>query len=114
MKRFVMAYSMLRAVRAAEASVVGVGPLALWTVLVTRWPMLAGYLQATPVAVRQFRVAADRLPASMPPELVPLFSDPPEELRSVMNHEAGRLDKRTTRMCCGELLGTAGETTSDA
>ena len=48
MKRFVMAYSMLRAVRTAEGSVVGVGPLALWTVVATRWPLLAQHLQSRP------------------------------------------------------------------
>src|SRR5262249_3402747 len=50
MKRFVMAYSMLRAVRLAEGSLVGVGPLALWTIMLTRWPTLAELLQADPAA----------------------------------------------------------------
>jgi hypothetical protein len=47
MKRFIMSYSMLRAVRTAEGSVVGRGPLALWTILWNRWPVLADHLQCT-------------------------------------------------------------------
>jgi hypothetical protein len=108
MKRFVMAYSLLRAVRTAEGSVVGVGPLALWIVLQTRWPMLASYLQELPDAVRLFSVPVDRIPASTPPELVPLFTDPSGELRAVMNHPDGPLDARTIRACSGQELGVAG------
>jgi hypothetical protein len=107
MKRFVMAYSMLRAVRTAEGSIVGVGPLALWTILQTRWPMLADYLQTFPEAVRLFSVPADRIPASTPAELVPLFTDPPGELRAVMNHHDGPMDARTVRECSGQAVGAA-------
>jgi hypothetical protein len=104
MKRFVMAYSILRAVRTAEGSVVGVGPLALWTVLLTRWPMLAEYLQTSPESVHLFQVTVERIPSSTPPELVTLFSDPPNELRLVMNHRAGPLDERVIRECSGQPL----------
>jgi hypothetical protein len=104
MKRFVMAYSMLRAVRTAEGSVVGIGPLALWTILQTRWPMLANYLQASPEAVRLFQVSADRIPGSTPVELVPLFTDPPNELRAVMNHRDGPMNAQTIRECSGQTL----------
>jgi hypothetical protein len=102
MKRFVMAYSMLRAVRIAEGSVVGVGPLALWTILQTRWPMLAEFLQADPPAVRLFAVPADQLPESMPAALRPLFANPPAALRAVMNHPDGPLDERAIRDCSGQ------------
>ncbi|MFC4118571.1 P-loop NTPase fold protein [Nonomuraea zeae] len=104
MKRFVMAYSMLRAVRTAEGSVVGVGPLALWTVLQTRWPLLAEYLQATPESVGLFHVGADRLPPSAPAGLAPLFTDPPPELRLVMNHPAGPLNESAIRECSGQAI----------
>jgi len=104
MKRFVMAYSMLRAVRTAEGSVVGIGPLALWTILQTRWPMLANYLQASPEAVRLFQVSADRIPGSAPVELMPLFTDPPSELRAVMNHPDGPMNAQTIRECSGQVL----------
>jgi hypothetical protein len=105
MKRFVMAYSMLRAVRLAEGSVVGVGPLALWTILQTRWPLLATHLQASPEAVCLFQVPADQIPGSTPAELVRLFADPPGELRAVMNHPDGPLDAQTIRECSGQALG---------
>ncbi len=105
MKRFVMAYSMLRAVRTAEGSVIGTGPLALWTILQTRWPMLASYLQASPEAVRLFAVPADRIPAATPVRLVPLFTEPTADLRAVMNHQDGPLDARTIRECSGQALG---------
>lgn len=104
MKRFVMTYSMLLAVRTAELAPVSVGPLALWTVVVTRWPLLAEYLQNTPSAVDCFRIDRDRLPASTPPQLVPLFCDPPPALRAVMNHRAGPLDAQTIRACTGQAL----------
>ena len=104
MKRFVMAYSMLRAVRTAEGSVVGIGPLALWTILQTRWPMLANYLQASPEAVRLFQVSADRIPGSTPVELAPLFTDPPNELRAVMNHPDGPMNAQTIRESSGQAL----------
>jgi hypothetical protein len=104
LKRFVMAYSMLRAVRTAEGSVVGIGPLALWTVLLTRWPLLAQYLQDNPQAVRLFALAPDQVSVSTPAELVPLFNDPPEELRAVMNHAAGPLNEETLRRCNGQSL----------
>jgi hypothetical protein len=105
MKRFVMAYSMLRAVRTAEGSVVSVGPLALWTIVVTRWPMLAGYLQAYPEAVTLFAAPAERMPATVPAELLPLFTDASAELRAVMNHPDGPLDARTIRYCTGQAPG---------
>ncbi|MFG1944379.1 P-loop NTPase fold protein [Nonomuraea sp. NPDC048826] len=104
MKRFVMAYSMLRAVRLAEGNVVGPGPLALWTVLLTRWPLLADYLQTWPEAVRLFSVPAERMPPSVPEELVPLFTDPPDGLRAVMNHPDGPLDERRIRACSGQAI----------
>ena len=104
MKRFVMAYSVLRAVRTAEGSVIGLGPLALWTVVVTRWPLLAEYLQDDPAAVRFFAVPPEQLGAVVPAELTRLFENPPDDLRAVMNHEAGPLDADTIRECCGQVV----------
>jgi hypothetical protein len=102
MKRFVMAYSVLRAVRTAEGSVVGLGPLALWTVVLTRWPLLAEHLQTDPTAVRFFGVPPEWRAGPVPTELASLFEDPPEELRAVMNHVAGPLDASTIRKCSGQ------------
>jgi hypothetical protein len=92
---------------AGRVSMVGIGPLALWTILQTRWPMLASYLQAAPEAVRLFKLPADRIPASTPTELLPLFTDPPSELRAVMNHRDGPIDTPTIRECLGQALGPA-------
>jgi hypothetical protein len=102
MKRFVMAYSMLRAVRTAEGSVVPLEPLALWTILSIRWPLLAECLRDRPDAVRLFQRTEDELPATVPPELARLFADPPDGLRAVMNHPDGPLTAATIRECCGE------------
>jgi hypothetical protein len=104
MKRFVMAYSVLRAVRTAEGSVVGVAPLALWTVVVTRWPLLAEFLQGDPTAVRYFSASPERVRSDVPPELRALFDDPPDDLRAVMNHDGGPLDADLIRECCGQLV----------
>ncbi len=56
-KGYLMAYSMLRAVRTAEGSTVRVRPLALWTVVVSRWPTLGDHLprERRALCARQFR-----------------------------------------------------------
>lgn len=112
MKRFVIAFSMLRSVRTAEGSVVGDGPLALWTVLRSRWPMLAEHLEQDPDAVQWFQLPADQLSSAIPATLVPLFTDPPPELRAVVNHQDGPLDAATIRQCAGLMAGQP--TTTDA
>jgi hypothetical protein len=102
MKRFVMAYSMLRAVRTAEGSVVDIGPLALWTIVLTRWPTLAEHLQASPAEVHLFKTPPDRLPPSTPHQLLTLFTDPPDDLRRVMNHVNGPMNEGNIRECSGQ------------
>jgi hypothetical protein len=104
MKRFVMAYSMLRAVRTAEGSAVGVGPLALWTILVARWPLLAEHLEADPAAVRLFHGPSEDVDRSMPAAVAVLVKHPPAGLRAVMNHEAAPLDADTIRIACGQVV----------
>jgi hypothetical protein len=108
MKRFVMAYSMLHAVRLAEGSVLETGPLALWTILQIRWPMLGSFLQSTPDAVQMFDAAPERVAASVPAALVTLFTDPPADLRAVMNHSDGPLDARKIAESSGQLPGEVG------
>ena len=110
MKRFVMAYSMLRAVRTAEGSVVPVGPLALWTIIRTRWPLLADYLQTAPDAVTFFNFPADRMPSWLPVELLQLFTDPPPELRVVMNHPDGPMNARVISECSGQTSNRPNDT----
>ncbi|TQS26677.1 P-loop NTPase fold protein [Microbispora sp. KK1-11] len=51
MKRFVNTYTVLRAVRVLEGSLVPTDTLALWTLLRIRWPELADYLESHPEAV---------------------------------------------------------------
>jgi hypothetical protein len=111
MKRFVMAYSMLRAVRTAEGSVVGLGPLALWTIIITRWPTLADYLQNSPESIRLFTLPPNRIPSTTPNDLIPLFTDPPYELRLIMNHPAGPLNVATIRECSGQGGRSSGSST---
>jgi len=58
LKGYLMAYSMLRAVRTAEGSTVRMRPLALCTVVVSRWPTLGDHLpreRRAALCARQFR-----------------------------------------------------------
>ena len=108
MKRFVMSYDVLRAVRFVEGSVVAIGPLALWTVLSMRWPLLAEHLSRHPDDVRYFGAPRD-MPPRIDTALVELFVDPGEELTAVMNHSDGPLVETVIRDCCGAAAaGTAG------
>lgn len=104
MKRFIMSYTMLRAVRLAEGSVVGRGPLALWTILGNRWPVLAEHLQEHPEAVTLFWQPPERFSDSVPQTIVPLFTDPPDSLKAVMNHPDGPLTAEVIQECCGQLI----------
>jgi hypothetical protein len=38
-----------------------------------------------------------------------VFTDPPDELREVMNHEAGPLDEQTIRACSGQWVAGAAQ-----
>ena len=107
MKRFIMSYSMLRAVRTAEGSVVGIGPLALWTILQNRWPLLADYLQEYPEAVKLFQEQPERFDTSMPEEISPLFTNPPDALKAVMNHPDGPLTTLAIQESCGQIISAS-------
>lgn len=102
LKRYVMAYSMLRAVRTAEGSAIPVAKLALWTALVTRWPSLGDYLQRYPEAVDLFKTRDEGALKEVPANIQALFRDPPADLRAIMNHERGPLDARNIRECSGQ------------
>lgn len=67
MKRFVNTYTVLRAVRVLEGSLVPTDTLALWTLLRIRWPELADHLEAHPEAVDQIMEGSDAqdLPESL-------------------------------------------------
>jgi len=94
---------MLHAVRLAEGSVLETGPLALWTILQIRWPMLGSFLQSTPDAVQLFDAPLERVAAGVPAALVTLFTNPPADLRAVMNHPDGPLDARKIAESSGQL-----------
>ena len=102
MKRFVMEYFMLRAVRTAEGSVAERGPLALWTIVLTRWPLLAEFLRNSPPSVQLFESSPQQIPSFVPADLIDLFLDPPPELRNVMNHPDGPLDAKRIRDASGQ------------
>jgi KAP family P-loop domain len=106
MKRFVMEYFMLRAVRTAEGSVVKRGPLALWTIVLTRWPLLAEFLRNSPPSVQLFGSSPTQIPSSVPADLIDLFLDPPQDLRNVMNHPHGPLDAKRIREASGQAMVT--------
>jgi hypothetical protein len=53
MKRFLLSYSMNRAVRTVEGSAVDRDPLARWTILTIRWPELAERLRKDPEAIEE-------------------------------------------------------------
>ncbi|MFF2130729.1 DUF2278 family protein [Streptomyces olivochromogenes] len=102
MKRFVNAYSMLRAVRILEGSTVPFDPLALWTIIETRWPGLADHLRAHPEAILSLNgMSSDR--DIVPVTLRALLEDP--DVRRVTTFElGGPLTPELIRACCGESL----------
>ena len=104
MKRFIMSYSMLRAVRSAEGSVVPLGLLALWTILQNRWPLLADHLQEHPEDVKLFQERPEQFDSSVPEEIALLFTNPPNSLRDVMNHLDGPLTTQAIQECCGQSI----------
>jgi hypothetical protein len=112
MKRFVMAYSIARAVSVAEGNVVDLEPLALWTILKLRWPLLAEHLQAEPEDVKYFKKPKEQLPPWIPGSLVSLFTEPSNDLRDVMNNEnGGPLTAPVIHHCCGTTSAAAGAET---
>lgn len=64
--------------------------------------MLGDYLQRFPDSVELFKIRDERALKDLPPELVSLFTDPPDEPRRVMNHPDGPLDANTIRICSGQ------------
>lgn len=101
-RRFLMAFSVLRAARLAEGNPVASEPLALWTIVTVRWPLLAEFLTDDPDAVALFRVPEEQLVGLAPTQLRSLLSSPTAELREVFNHEVGGpLSADVIRQCAG-------------
>jgi WD40 repeat protein len=97
MKRFVNAYSAMRAVRTLEGNPVGVEPLALWTIIEIRWPSLADHLRGHPESIEL--VGKDDLD-TVPEELRVLFGD--SALRMIVQQSDFSAD--VIRLCCGASI----------
>jgi KAP family P-loop domain len=91
MKRFLNSYSVLRAVRTLEGNTIASEPLALWTILQTRWPSLADYLRRDPEAIEH----AD----TVPEPLRPLFDM--GEFQRLLEFSNVPLTAEDIRACCG-------------
>jgi hypothetical protein len=99
MKRFVNAYSAMRAVRTLEGNPVRVESLALWTIIEIRWPSLADHLRRRPESITLVGQTGAELGA-VPETLRPLFADP--ALRVLITFDPpAPLDADLIRMCCG-------------
>ncbi|MCO5995311.1 P-loop NTPase fold protein [Actinoallomurus rhizosphaericola] len=99
MKRFVNAYTTLRAVRTLEGNPVRTEPLALWTIVETRWPGLADHLRRRPTDVGLLGGHLDDL-ADVPAELRDLFRDPAVNKVLTFRH-GGPLTAELIQACCG-------------
>jgi hypothetical protein len=99
MKRFVNAYSVLRAVRTLEANAVASAPLALWTILETRWPSLADHLRANPESIELIGKPASEL-SQVPTDLRVLFGDAAVRRLAEFEH-GGPLTPERIRECAG-------------
>lgn len=105
MKRFVNDYSILRMVRTLEANAVPMAPLALWTIIETRWPSLADCLRAHPQAVRivdQTAVIPDSQQTidGVPADLQDLLGSPEFRRLSAFT-PGGPLTAERIAACCG-------------
>ena len=100
-KRFINDYSILRAVRTLEGIPVGMGPLALWTAIETRWPELADFLRKKPESIDLINSSLDELEV-IPPDLRDLFRDPRVQ-EIVTFKDAGPLTSELIRACCGSV-----------
>jgi len=97
-KRFVNAYGVLRAQRTLEAVFVATGPLALWTILELRWPVLAEYLRARPEQVSE--VGAES--PNVHEDLREVFRDRDQEVAAVVkDSKYGPLSPELIRQCGG-------------
>ena len=98
-KRFINDYSVLRAVRTLEGNPVSMGPLALWAIIETRWPVLADFLRVRPSAIEYFKKEGVEL-ESIPTSLQGLIYDP--EIRELVSFaNGGPLTPDLIRACCG-------------
>lgn len=101
-RRFLIAFDVLRAARLGEGNPVATEPLALWTIVTVRWPMLAEFLADDPERVKLFGAPKDQLDLRVQDALRDLLVAPTDELRQVFNHAVGGpLTSDVIRQCAG-------------
>lgn len=99
MKLFLNTYSVLRTVRTLEGNPVPMEPLALWTVLETRWPRLADHLRSRPDDIALVGKPKKEL-KDVSEDIRPLFND--SAVKALTSFEAeGALTAEKIRRCCG-------------
>ncbi len=101
MKRFINAYAFRKAIALLEGGDMETGPLALWTLMELRWPLLADYLSDHPEMVE--RIGSELASDGIPPDIKELFTDG-AVLAVVQGNDPVRrpaLDERTIRKIVG-------------
>ncbi len=101
MKRFVNAYAFRKAIALLEGGDMETGPLALWTLMELRWPLLADYLTDHPEMVE--RIGSELASDGIPADIKELFTDG-AVLAVVQGNDPVRrpaLDERTIRKIVG-------------
>ena len=101
MKRFINAYSFRRAIALLEGGDMETGPLALWTLMELRWPLLADYLSDHPEMVE--RIGSELTSDGIPADIKELFTDS-AVLAVVQGNDPVRrpaLNERTIRKIVG-------------
>ncbi|MGY2061330.1 hypothetical protein ACW9HQ_41205, partial [Nocardia gipuzkoensis] len=97
MKRYINCYTVYRAARTLEGSVIETDALALWVLLQIRWPELAEYLQRKPDAIES--INEKRPPNKCPEHLAGLLAS--RDLREVIEKASIQLTGDLIRECCG-------------
>jgi hypothetical protein len=105
MKRFVNAYGIARVVLTLENALVPSDSLALWTILRSRWPILAEYLANDPELVGSIG-NGDSAPAELPEETRRLFNA--AGVREVVSFaRGGPMTPQMIRACAGGSPSTS-------
>ncbi len=101
MKRFINAYAFRKAIALLGGGDMETGPLALWTLMELRWPLLADYLTDHPEMVE--RIGSELASDGIPSDIKELFTDS-TVLAVVQGNDPVRrpaLDERTIRKIVG-------------
>lgn len=102
-KRFLNTYGILHSIRRLEGNPISSETLALWTILVIRWPAVAAHLQDDPEAVQGI-MRPLWIKEHFPEALWELACSP--EVRDIMTCETGGpLTAAAIRQCVGLSLG---------